>query len=79
MVDTAIINKQLQVLAGTVADKYKPLWFRQALPVVAEVPPWAAIGQYVKIEVASDMKLASYFDTSVPLASHKRTDRTFPL
>lgn len=77
MVDTAIIRDQLTVLAGTVADHYKPRWFRQALNVTAEVPEWAEIGQYIKVEVASDMKLASYFDTSVPLASHKRSTRTF--
>ncbi len=77
MVDTAILRDQLKALAGEVADKYHPLPFREIMNIVEEVPPWATQGEYVKIQVSSEMKLATTFDNTVPLASHKRTSRFF--
>jgi hypothetical protein len=79
MPNTAVIDTQLQALAGVVANRYKPRNFRRALNVAPVVPVWAQIGQYIKVDASSEMKMTQNYDNRVPLASHKRSSRTFPL
>lgn len=80
MVDTAtLIKDQLTALGVQVADKYRPKPFRRILNVKPVVPTWATQGSFFKVQVSSDMKLTSAFDSGVPLASHKRVARYFPI
>ena len=77
MVDTAVIREQLRFMVREVAHKYEPRPFRDIMNIGTEVPPWATQGEYTRIDVSSEMKLATVHDTTLPLASHKRSSRFF--
>jgi hypothetical protein len=80
MADTGILGDQLSQLAGTVANKFEPKQFRLALNVGDQgLASWAEKGQYNIVEAQADIKLITPYDTKLPLPTHSRRERDFPV